>query len=153
MSFPFTTEEVTEGSVTVTIPNLKTYARGPSEYIPSKAPVFYNPRMALNRDLAVLALRAYQKMIDRDVKVCEPLAGCGIRGIRFATEVEGVSSVVINDLNPYAARLASFNVEKNVLAHKITVENEEDTSPDVLPSQKVPVSSCKVMEARIASLK
>lgn len=125
MVFPFPTEDITEGRVTVTIPLLKIFARGPSEYIPSKAPVFYNPRMVLNRDLAVLALRVYQRMIGRELKVCDPLAGCGIRGIRFTVEVEEVMSVVINDLNPYAAKLASFNVQKNALGHKIGVENKD----------------------------
>ena len=125
MIFPFLTEDITEGSVTITIPSLKIFARGPSEYIPSKAPVFYNPRMALNRDLAVLALRTYQRRIGREFRVCEPLAGCGIRGIRFAVEVEETMSVVINDLNPLAVKLASFNVEKNALHHKIVVENKD----------------------------
>ncbi|MDQ1280320.1 MAG: tRNA (guanine26-N2/guanine27-N2)-dimethyltransferase [Thermoproteota archaeon] len=119
---------MSEAGSVVTIPSLKLFARGSSEYIPSKAPVFYNPRMALNRDLAVLVLRAYRKMIDWDLSVCEPLTGCGIRGIRFASQVEGVSKIVLNDLNPIASNLATLNVEKNGLTHKIIIENDDANS-------------------------
>ncbi|MCK5238981.1 MAG: tRNA (guanine(10)-N(2))-dimethyltransferase, partial [Candidatus Thorarchaeota archaeon] len=43
-------------------------------------PVFYNPRMRINRDLSVLFLGAYMK--DHDVKlICEPLAGSGVRSL------------------------------------------------------------------------
>ena len=89
----FPTEIVEEGKVKILVPKLKAFIKLPSEYAPSKAPVFYNPVMELNRDLAVLALQTYQKMLNREISVCEPLASCGIRGIRFATEVKGVQKV------------------------------------------------------------
>lgn len=123
--FPFSTEEVTEGKARILVPSLKTYAKGGSEYIPSKTPVFYNPRMRLNRDLSVLALQTYQRMLKSEVRACEPLAGSGVRGIRFASEVESVSSVTINDLNPLAVRLARYNVERNGLSHVIVVEETD----------------------------
>jgi tRNA (guanine26-N2/guanine27-N2)-dimethyltransferase len=97
----------------------------PWEYAPSKAPVFYNPIMALNRDLAVLVLQAYRKMVDRKISVCEPLSGCGIRGVRLATEVEGVSRIVLSDINKEAVRLAQFNVQRNDLGSLVSVINEE----------------------------
>jgi tRNA (guanine26-N2/guanine27-N2)-dimethyltransferase len=53
--------------------------------------------MELNRDIAVLALQTYQKMLNREISVCEPLTGCGVRGIRFAADVKGVKKVFIND--------------------------------------------------------
>ena len=43
--FSFPTEIIKEGRIKVTISKLKLYAKGLSEYIPSKAPVFYNPLM------------------------------------------------------------------------------------------------------------
>ena len=97
----FPTEIIQEGKVKVLVPKLRAFVKSPSEYAPSKAPVFYNPVMELNRDIAVLALQAYQRTLDREISVCEPLAGCGIRGIRFATEVEGVERVVINHGNRF----------------------------------------------------
>jgi len=123
LSFDFPTEVIEEGKISVVVPKLDAFVKEPWEYAPSKAPVFYNPLMEFNRDIAVLALQAYQKMVKREISVCEPLAGCGIRGIRFAKEVEGVRKVVVNDINPEAAKLAQFNVDRNKLAKRVLVVN------------------------------
>jgi len=107
------------------VPKLEAYVKEPWEYAPSKAPVFYNPVMKLNRDVAVLALQAYQSMSGREISVCEPLAGCGIRGVRFAMEVEGVLKIVMNDINPKAVQLAQSNVDRNKLVERVSVVNED----------------------------
>ncbi|RJS68315.1 tRNA (guanine(10)-N(2))-dimethyltransferase, partial [Candidatus Bathyarchaeota archaeon] len=107
------------------VPKLKAFVKSPSEYAPSKAPVFYNPVMELNRDIAVLALQAYQRTVNREISVCEPLAGCGVRGTRFAVEVDGVKKVVMNDINEKAFKLASYNVEMNKLDKRVLVRNED----------------------------
>jgi len=125
LTFSFPTETVKEGKVSIVVPKLAAYVKETWEYAPSKAPVFYNPVMELNRDLAVLALQTYQKMLRREVSVCEPLSGCGIRSIRFAVEVEGVRNVFVNDINPEAAKLAQFNVERNNLVSRVLVVNED----------------------------
>jgi tRNA (guanine26-N2/guanine27-N2)-dimethyltransferase len=124
-SFSFPTEVVSEGRVKVVVPRLGAFVKTPSDYAPSKAPVFYNPVMEMNRDLAVLALQAYQRTAGDWLTVCEPLAGCGIRGVRLAVEVEGVASVIVNDVNLEAYRLMKFNVAKNGLTRRVTVENED----------------------------
>ncbi|MFZ0965186.1 MAG: tRNA (guanine(10)-N(2))-dimethyltransferase [Candidatus Bathyarchaeia archaeon] len=121
----FPTEIVEEGKVKILVPKLKAFIKTPSEYAPSKAPVFYNPVMELNRDIAVLALQTYQKMLNREISVCEPLASCGIRGIRFATEVKGVQKVLINDINEKAFQLARYNVHMNRLSKRVTVKNQD----------------------------
>jgi len=125
LSFSFPTEAVTEGKTSVVVPKLEAYVNEPWEYSPSKAPVFYNPVMKLNRDIAVLALQAYQSMVGREISVCEPLAGCGIRGVRFAMEVEGVLKIVMNDINSKAVQLAQFNIEHNNMVERISVMNED----------------------------
>jgi len=117
VNFGFPTETIAEGSVRVRVPKLNVSVK--------KAPVFYNPIMKLNRDIAMAALQTYQKMLSRELIVCEPLAGCGVRGIRFATEIKGIRQVVINDLNPKAVKLAKFNVRKNGLLDKVHVENTD----------------------------
>jgi len=121
----FPTEIVQEGKVKVLVPKLEAFVKSPSEYAPSKAPVFYNPVMELNRDIAVLALQAYQRTLNREISVCEPLAGCGVRGIRFAAEVKGVKKVLINDINEKAFELANHNVQMNRLGEQVTVKNED----------------------------
>ena len=125
LSFPFPTEVIAEGIVEVVVPKLEAFIKQPSDYAPSKAPVFYNPVMELNRDLAVLALQAFRQTVGRKLRVCEPLAGCGVRGIRLTKEVKGVEKVVMNDINDKAYRLAKFNVERSGLTDKVVMENED----------------------------
>jgi len=125
LGFDFPTELVEEGHVKVVVPKLEAYVEEVWEYAPSKAPVFYNPAMELNRDLAVLALQVYQRMAGRRVSVCEPLTGCGVRGVRFSMEVEGIRRVVLGDINPVAVELAKVNVERHKLTGHILVVKED----------------------------
>ncbi|MEM3703171.1 MAG: tRNA (guanine(10)-N(2))-dimethyltransferase [Candidatus Bathyarchaeia archaeon] len=121
----FPTEVIEEGEVKALVPKLSVFARKPGEYVFSKAPVFYNPIMGLNRDIAVLAMQTYQKMVNREISICEPLAGTGVRGIRFAKEVSGVKKVLVNDINERAYQLAKHNVQMNELSELVTVQNED----------------------------
>ena len=125
MAFDFPTETIMEGKVKVVAPKLSAYTKKLSDYAPSKAPVFYNPVMELNRDLAVLALQAHQKLLGREVIVSEPLTGCGLRGARFAVEVDGVHRVLLNDIKPESVRLARFNAKLNKVEDRIEVANED----------------------------
>ncbi len=121
----YPTEVAEEGNTSVVVPKLEAYKKEACEYAPSKAPVFFNPAMELNRDLAVLALQTYQRTIGKELSVCEPLAGCGIRGIRFAEEVQGIRKIVLGDLNPKAVELARLNVERHKLETLIQVVEED----------------------------
>jgi len=98
---------IKEGLVTVKAPEF--------DKISSKAPVFYNPVMELNRDLSVLAIKAYQKELSREISICDAFGGSGIRGIRYAKEIDDVSNVVITDINPLAVQYANENIEINNL--------------------------------------
>jgi tRNA (guanine26-N2/guanine27-N2)-dimethyltransferase len=121
----FPSEMVTEGKVKVLVPKLAAFVKQSSDYAPSKAPVFYNPVMELNRDLAVLALRAYQRIVNREISICEPLTGTGIRGVRFAAEIQSVKKVLISDINERAANLAKHNVRLNGLQERVTVNDKD----------------------------
>lgn len=123
--FPFPTESITEGSIKLTITRLNLYAKSPAEYIPAKAPVFYNPLMEMNRDIAVLALKVYQKRTGKKLRICDPFAGCGVRGLRFAREVKQIGSVTLNDINLEAVKMTQFNIELNELSSLVTVKNHD----------------------------
>ncbi len=123
MEFSFPVSKIREGQAEVVVPNLREYKKNVWDYAPSKAPVFFNPVMKLNRDFAVLVLQAYQRMVNSELVVSEPLAGCGVRGIRFAKEVEGVSEVYLNDINPEAYRMAKHNVELNAVSKVVKLFN------------------------------
>ncbi len=121
----FPTEEIVEGTVKIMVPRLKDFVKDPSEYAPSKAPVFYNPVMELNRDLSVIALQAYQRSVKRNLVICEPLSGSGVRGIRYAKEIECVKKVLIGDLAERATKLQNSNVKLNDLGSLVEVHNRE----------------------------
>ena len=125
MSFDFPIETITEGEVKVVVPKLSDYKKKPQDYAPSKAPVFYNPTMDLNRDLAVIALQTFQKLLGREISVSEPMTGCGLRGARFAVEVTGVQQVSLNDIKPTSVRLARLNAELNGVTDRVLVFNED----------------------------
>ncbi|NIV68369.1 tRNA (guanine(10)-N(2))-dimethyltransferase [Candidatus Bathyarchaeota archaeon] len=124
-TFSFPTETVREGATSVLVPKLEAFVEEAWEYAPSKSPVFYNPVMGLNRDLAVLASQAHQEMLRKKISLCEPLTGCGIRGVRLAREVEGVDHILLNDINEEAVKLARFNIQSNKLGNKVSVMNED----------------------------
>jgi tRNA (guanine26-N2/guanine27-N2)-dimethyltransferase len=121
----FPSEIVKEGKVQVLVPKLKAFVKQPSDYAPSKAPVFYNPVMELNRDIAVLAFQAYQRMVNGEISICEPLTSSGIRGVRFATEIHSVKKVLISDINVRAFKLAKHNVHLNGLQERVTVKHKD----------------------------
>ena len=121
----FPAEIIQEGKVQVLVPNLQAYGVVPSDYAPSKAPVFYNPVMEFNRDLTVLAFRAYQRMVGHEISICEPLTSQGIRGIRYAVEIDFVSRVLLSDISIKACELAQHNIELNNLQDKITLTHSD----------------------------
>ncbi len=96
---------INEGKVSIRVPEF--------EKVSSKAPVFYNPVMELNRDLSVAALTVFSKKVDHPISVCDTFGGTGIRGIRYVKEIEGVEKAVVNDLNPFAVEYARENVLLN----------------------------------------
>ena len=98
-----------EGLVQIKIPKF--------EKLSSKVPVFYNPVMELNRDLSVAALQHFCREKDDSIIICDAFGGSGIRGIRYAKEISGVSNVVINDLNPLAVDMIHENIHMNGLNH------------------------------------
>src|SRR3989338_122798 len=73
---------------------------------------FYNPVQVANRDLTIAVLRTfapeyvhYRKRGERrgrGLRVLEALSATGLRSVRYWKEVEGVESVVANDVLPSA---------------------------------------------------
>ncbi len=102
-------KEYVEGKVTFVGPDIDHYTDSAGQPTAS-LPVFYNPRMAVNRDFSVLFLTTYMR--DRDItRICEPLAGTGIRTLRYLVECPGDFSAVMFDANPLAVEVARKNVQ------------------------------------------
>jgi len=102
-------ESVTEGKTDVLVFKSKESKKGPGSK--DKLP-FYNPSMELNRDLSVLVCQRLINNSKKHVSILDGLAASGIRGIRFANEVDGDFDVTINDWNPIAHNLINENIEK-----------------------------------------
>ncbi len=115
-------QNIKEGNTNLIVPKVKK-TKGPAT---SKVPVFYNPAMEFNRDVSVLAMNNILKSAKKGTcfRVLDGLAGTGIRGVRFANEVEGIEEVVINDRNPSAFDLIKKNIKLNNLKNS-TATNEK----------------------------
>ncbi|HIO41546.1 MAG TPA: tRNA (guanine(10)-N(2))-dimethyltransferase [Aquifex sp.] len=111
---------IEEGSALVEVPKKVV------EHITERNEVFYNPAMAVNRDLTVLLLRVFVKEKDRPIKVAEPLAASAIRSIRILKEVPNVEKVYINDISLDALKYAKRNLELNRIdPAKVEIWNED----------------------------
>jgi tRNA (guanine26-N2/guanine27-N2)-dimethyltransferase len=91
---------VQEGLTGIRVPVVDEQASFP----PSSVPVFYNPRMEMNRDATILLLSLL-----RPVSYLDAMGGTGIRGLRASREC-GIA-VTINDHNPAAVDLIRRNAE------------------------------------------
>lgn len=90
---------------------------------PSRAPgkkekglPFYNPGMALNRDLSVLLVEAHARAVGREVDVLDALAGTGARSARLAHEVQAPVIVHANDGDPAAVEAIRRAAQANAIA-------------------------------------
>jgi tRNA (guanine26-N2/guanine27-N2)-dimethyltransferase len=101
--------EYTEGRTTFLSADVEYYS-GKKKQPTANLPVFYNPRMRLNRDLSVLFLMAYMKRYPLDL-MCEPLTGSGVRTLRYLNECPGTFQAVLCDANPLAVETAKRNIE------------------------------------------
>ncbi|MCC6013176.1 MAG: tRNA (guanine(10)-N(2))-dimethyltransferase [Candidatus Verstraetearchaeota archaeon] len=113
--------QIKEGRTILFVPNFKEYERK-GTYVPSQAKVFYNPKMEFCRDIGVLFLREFSKIINQEIIICDPLAGVGSRGIRYANEVKGVKKSIVNDINKDAIPIIIQNIKINNLEGIVEVE-------------------------------
>lgn len=93
-------------------------------FSPSKLPVFFNPKAKLSRDFSVIVIKILSKMFKEPIRICDPLAGCGIRTIRILKEANNIEKAIIGDINPKAIEVIKHNVslnniEKNVESYNI----------------------------------
>ncbi len=90
------------------------------EKVSSEAPVFYNPKMELNRDISILAIQAFQKKLDSKINIGDVFGGSGIRGIRYKKEIDNVGLVAVNDISPLAGEFT----KENAINNNISIEEE-----------------------------
>ncbi len=106
-------KQLQEGRIKVWIPIEKTY----------EADVFYNPEAELNRDISISALQVFQKEFKSKLNVLDALSATGVRGLRYAKEVSGIKSIVLNDRDGKAFNLVKRNIKENKLQKKCFPKN------------------------------
>ena len=117
------TQLITEGLTRLEVPELARFRTESGDYAPSLARVFYNPQAEFCRDISVSALQILADELG-SLRVCDPLSGVGVRGLRYAKEVKGVVRVVVNDKSRDAFELLGRNTELNGLSN-VEVRNED----------------------------
>jgi len=110
MDFP--TREVRESRASVLVTDVR-QPKGPG--IRSSLP-FYNPSMAVCRDVTTLVLSQW---LSPRATVLDGLAATGVLGIRVALETGREPQVTWNDKNPRAVALIRENVRRNGVAGEI----------------------------------
>lgn len=88
--------------------------------------VFYNPRMAMNRDLSILVTKAIASDLGRPICFLEMLSGSGVRGYRMLKETgEELEHVRMNDWSSQAAELMRHNLKGHPAREKVTITERE----------------------------
>lgn len=118
------TRSVVEGLTKLEVPEPEHFRTLAGNYAPSLAQVFYNPRMEFCRDISVLAVQVTARELG-GLRICDPLAGVGARGIRYSREVKGVSRVIVNDRSPEAFELIKRNIEINRVVELAEARNSD----------------------------
>lgn len=98
---------ITEGKATILFPN---------------GEVFYNPVQEFNRDLSISVIQTFidnfikvskKKRKNEGINILEALSATGLRSIRYAKELNGINSIIANDLDSGAVELIKSNIERN----------------------------------------
>jgi len=110
---PFPTREVTEGAARILVPDVP-QRRGPAKAGPWP---FYNPTMAVNRDMSAIVLARWPRPIR---SVLDGLAATGAWGIRMAREAH-VTGLTFNDRSSMSATLVRENLRRNRVDARVFV--------------------------------
>ncbi|MFX0054110.1 MAG: tRNA (guanine(10)-N(2))-dimethyltransferase [Promethearchaeota archaeon] len=102
-------KEYKEGRITFVTADVDYYSENKKQPT-ADMPVFMNPRMRLNRDFSVLFLAAYLDNNPIEL-MCEPLAGCGVRTLRYLKECQGTFDALMFDANPNAIETINRNIQ------------------------------------------
>jgi len=119
-------EQITEGKASVFTPKEKKISK--------KLPVFYNPAMKLNRDISILLLNSVK---NKNIQIAMPLAGTGVRAVRFLLELKKgkIKNININDYSESAVKIINQNLKLNkIKKSKNIIITKKDANMFILES-------------------
>ena len=108
-----------EGRTALLVPQSSLTAK-----VPPKTPAFFNPAARLNRDLSVIAYRAFAPSLPAKT-FADSFTGVGARALRVAVEVPEIEQVYGNDINPLAIGAAKEAAGLNSVSEKCHFSIEE----------------------------
>jgi len=137
-------DEVVNESVKCLPDGSKLLVEGKAEVIYNSDEVFYNPIQEFNRDLSIVNIKllietlqkeesegkshSCKKRTEPGITILEGLSATGLRSIRYWKEIEGIHSIVVNDLEPAAVETIRKNIEHNNIDTTKCIPNEGDCS-------------------------
>ena len=112
--------------VTITEHSTKIKATLPKGDVHAKMEVFYNPLMVSNRNISVLLLNT---IANKKMNIALPLAGSGIRGLRFLKELNKnkIETIFFNDKKENFEKTLISNLKLNGIkkSDEIKIENDD----------------------------
>ncbi|HIH11939.1 TPA: tRNA (guanine(10)-N(2))-dimethyltransferase [Candidatus Woesearchaeota archaeon] len=97
----------------------------PEKDVSREMDVFYNPVMISNRNISILVLKSWPQ---DHLRIADPLAGSGIRSLRFLQELPAkkIEHITVNDANELFPNEWKKNIQLNsIKTKKVVVTNEE----------------------------
>jgi len=90
----------------------------PPKDVHAQMEVFYNPVMASNRNIAILVLNSID---NENMNIASPLAGSGIRELRFLKELKPgkVKNIFVNDIKENFPKVIAENLKLNEITKKM----------------------------------
>src|SRR3989344_7061474 len=86
----------------------------PPKDVHAQMEVFYNPVMASNRNITILLLNSVD---NENMNIASPLAGSGIRELRFLKELKPgkIKNIFVNDIKDNFPAVLKENLRLNVM--------------------------------------
>ncbi|GBP29771.1 Probable tRNA [Eumeta japonica] len=134
---------------------LKTIREGEAEICLTSDKVFYNPVQEFNRDLSIAVLSSFiddykadktnrlktkfkakdtndntDQIIDLEnpqveFEILEALSATGLRSIRYAKEIKGITKIIANDLSKEAVKTIKENIVHNKVQDLVSTSHED----------------------------
>ena len=108
---------ITEGKAKLDVKTQKTVSK--------KMDVFYNPVMELNRTISIMILN---NLNNKNLQIALPLAGSGVRGVRFLLELKKgiIKNISFNDMDKQAILKITKNLDINDISpSKVYISNDD----------------------------
>src|SRR3989338_3107991 len=91
----------------------------PEKIVHKKMEVFYNPVMASHRNISILLLNSISNI---GMNIADPLAGSGIRSLRFMKELKKgkINHIFVNDMKEHFPHTFTKNMQFNKINPKVS---------------------------------